>query len=182
MARKEKIYSIDLTFSEDIEKVLSKMRRDFQQYIDYVIVPHITLVYPFAPVFSLYQIYEQLEKVAKHTRQFDITLKGIKYFENENKVVYAAIQDRRRVKKLHTDIIRALDGFIKETQTDGKFNLDNYIPHVTIGSHIPDNVFKSIKQRFSRYKLHFEDKITYINLFAEDKGNWERTKVFELAL
>ena len=63
MPRKERIYSIDLTFSEDIEKVLSKMRRDFKQYIDYVIVPHITLVYPFAPVFSLYQIYDQLEKV-----------------------------------------------------------------------------------------------------------------------
>jgi 2'-5' RNA ligase len=182
MPRKERIYSIDLTFSEDIEKVLSKMRRDFQQYIDYIIVPHITLVYPFAPVFSLYQIYEQLEKVAKRTRQFNITLKGIKYFENENKVVYAAIQNRQPVKKLHTDIIKSLDGYIKEIDTDGKFNLDNYIPHVTIGSHIPDPVFKSIKKRFSRYKLHFEDKITCINLFAEDKGNWERTRVFELTL
>lgn len=182
MPRKERIYSIDLTFSEDIEKVLSKIRRDFQQYIDYVIVPHITLVYPFAPVFSLYQIYEQLEKVARRTRQFNVTLKGIKYFENENKVVYAAIQNRQPVKKLHTDIIKSLDGYIKETQTDGEYNLDNYIPHVTIGSHLPDKVFKKIKIRFSRYKLHFVDKITYINLFAEDKGNWERAKVFDLAL
>jgi hypothetical protein len=44
------------------------------------------------------------------------------------------------------------------------------------------HVFKSIKKRFSKYKLHFEDKITYNNLFAEDKGNWERTRVFELVL
>jgi 2'-5' RNA ligase len=182
MARKEKIYSIDLTFSEEIENVLSRMRLEFQQYIDYIIVPHITLVYPFAPIFSLYQINEQLEKVAKRTKQFSITLNGIKYFEHENKVVYAAIQNRRPVKKLHTDIIRSLDGFIKETKTDGKFNLDNYIPHVTIGSHIPDSVFKGIKNRFSGYELHYADKITFINLFAEDKGNWERTRVFELAL
>jgi 2'-5' RNA ligase len=182
MARKEKIYSVDLTFSEEIENVLNKMRQDFQQYIDYVIVPHITLVYPFAPIFSLYQIYEQLEKVAKHTKQFNITLNGIKYFEHENKVVYAAIQNRRPVKKLHTDIIKSLDGFIKETKTDGQFNLDNYTPHVTIGSHIPDSVFENIQKRFSRYKPHFEDKITCINLFTEDKGNWERTRVFELAL
>ncbi len=182
MARKERIYSIDLTFSEDIEKVLNKMRRDFQQYIDYIIVPHITLVYPFAPVFSLYQIYEQLGKVAKRTRQFDITLKGIKYFDDGNNVVYAAIKNRQPVKKLHADIIKSLDGYIKETQTDGKFNLENYIPHVTIGSHLPDLVFKKVNQRFSKYKLHFEDKITCINLFAEDKGNWERTRVFELAL
>jgi 2'-5' RNA ligase len=182
MARKERIYSIDLTFSEDIENVLSKMRKDFQQYIDYIIVPHITLVYPFTPVFSMYQIYEQLGKVAKRTGPFEVTLKGIRYFDGENNVVYAAIKNRQPVKKLHADIIKSLDGYIKETTTDGKFNLENYIPHVTIGSHIPDNVFKNIKKRFSRYKLHFEDKITFINLFAEDKGIWERTRVFELAL
>jgi 2'-5' RNA ligase len=182
MARKERIYSIGLTFSEEIENVLNKMRKDFQQYIDYIIVPHITLVYPFAPIFSLYQIYEQLGRVAKRTKQFDITLKGIKYFNNENNVVYAAIKNRRPVKKLHTDIIKSLDGYIKETKTDGKFNLDSYIPHVTIGSHIPDKVFEKIKKRFSRYKLHFEDKITFISLFAEDKGIWERTRIFELAV
>lgn len=174
-------YAIVLTFSEEIENVLNKMRQEFQQYIDYIIVPHVTLVYPFAPVFSLFQINEQLEKVAKRTKQFSITLNGIKYFEKENKVVFAAIQNRCPVKKLHIDIIKSLDGFIKELDTDGKFNLDNYMPHVTIGSHIPDSVFKSVKKRFFRYKLHYVDKITCFSLFGEDKGDWERMRVFNLS-
>ncbi|MDD5338068.1 MAG: 2'-5' RNA ligase family protein [Dehalococcoidales bacterium] len=181
MAKKDRTYAIVLTFSEDIENVLSKMRRDFQRYIDHFIVPHITLVYPFTPVFSMYQIYDELGKVAKRTSPFDITLKGIKYFDNGNNVAYAAIKNRQPVKKLHTDIVKSLDGYIKETETDGKFNLDNYIPHVTIGSHIPDKVFKNIKLRFSKYKLYFEDEITFINLFVENKGVWERTRVFEMA-
>ena len=182
MARKERTYAIVLTFSEDIENVLSKMRRDFQQFIDYIIVPHITLVYPFAPVFSMYQIYEQLGKVAKRTEPFDITLKGIKYFDDGNNVVYAAIKNRQPVKKLHTDIVKSLDGYIKETETDGKYNLDSYIPHVTIGTNIPDKVFEKIKIRFAKYRLHFEDKITFINLFTEHKGIWERKRVFELTV
>jgi 2'-5' RNA ligase len=182
MRKLKNSYAVVLTFSEAIENVLSKMRLEFQQYIDYIIVPHITLVYPFAPIFSLYQINEQLEKVAKRTKQFNITLNGIKYFEKENKVVFAAIQNRRPVKKLHIDIIKSLDGYIKELDTDGKFNLDNYMPHVTIGSHIPDSIFENVKIRFSRYSLHYVDKITCINLFGEDKGDWERMRVFDLVV
>jgi 2'-5' RNA ligase len=181
MKKLKNSYAVVLTFSEEIEDVLSKMRLEFQQYIDYIIVPHITLVYPFSPVFSLFQIYEQLEKVAKRNKQFSITLNGIKYFEKENKVVFAAIKNRRPVKNLHTDIIKSLDGYIKELDTDGKFNLDNFMPHVTIGSHIPDSIFKNVKKRFSRYRLHYMDKITHINLFGEDKGDWERMRTFSLA-
>jgi 2'-5' RNA ligase len=182
MRKGENSYAIVLTFSNEIENIFNKLRANFQQYIDYTIVPHITLVYPFAPVFSLYQVNEQLDKVAKRTKQFNIMLNGIKFFENGNKVVYAALQNRRAVKKLHTDIIKSLDGLIKELRTDGKFNLEYFTPHVTIGEKIPAAKFPGIKKRFSRYKLHYEDKITCFGLFVEEKGDWERMRVFELAV
>jgi 2'-5' RNA ligase len=181
MKKAKDSYAIVLTFSEDIENVFSKMRSRFQQYLDYTIVPHITLVYPFAPVFTLLQINEQLDKIAKHTRQFSITLNKIKYFEKENKVVYAALQNRQPVKKLHTDIVKSLDGLVKEIDTDGRYNLENYVPHVTIGSHLPDRVFKNVKNRFARYRIRYVDKITYFSLFAEENGDWERVRVFNLS-
>jgi 2'-5' RNA ligase len=177
----EKItYAVVLTFSGEIEKVFSKLRADYQQYINYTIVPHITLVYPFVPVFSLYKVNEQLEKVAKRTKQFSITLNRIEFFEAGNNVAYAAIQNRRAVRKLHTDIIKSLDGLIKEWDTDGKFNLEKFVPHVTIGEKIPVGVFPDIKKRLSKYKLHYEDNITEFSLFSEEKGDWQINRIFKL--
>ena len=182
MKKGKNSYAIVLTFSDEIEDYFNKLRAAFQQYINYTIVPHITLVYPFAPVFSLFQINEQLDKVAKRNKQFSIVLNGIDFFENENKVVYAALENRRVVKKLHTDIIKSLEGLIKELRTDEQFNLDNFTPHVTIGEKLPDAIFPDIKKRFSRYKLNYEDKITCFGLFAEEKGNWERMRLYNLAV
>ena len=181
MGEAEKTYAVALILSNKTADKLNKLRTDYQQIMDYIIVPHITLVYPFSPVFSLFQISEQLERVAKKNRQFNIVLNGIKFFENGNNVVYAALKNRRPVKKLHTEIIRSLEGLIKEWRTDGDYNLEKYVPHVTIGAKIPDNIFPDIKKRYSRYKLHSEDTITHFSLFSEKKGVWERKRVYELA-
>ncbi len=174
-------YAIVLTFSDKIDKVFGKLRADYQQYITYTIVPHITLVYPFVPVFSLFKVIEQLDQVAKRTKQFSIILNGIKFFENGNNVAYAAILYRRAVKKLHIDIVKSLDGLIKELYTDGKFNLEKFVPHVTIGEKIPAAVFPDIKKRLSKYKLHYEDSITDFVLFSEENGDWELERMFKLA-
>jgi poly(A) polymerase len=181
MVDEKNTYAVVLTFSGEIEKVFSKLRQDYQQYINYTIVPHITLVYPFVPVFSLYKVNEQLEKVAKRTKQFSITLNRIEFFEDGNNVAYAAIQYRRAVKRLHTDIVKSLDGLIKEWHTDGKYNFEKFVPHVTIGERIPAGVFPDIKKRLSKYKLHYEDNITEFSLFSEEKGQWEQRRVFRLA-
>jgi len=174
-------YAIALTFNEKLERVFSRLREDYQQYINYTIVPHITLVYSFVPVFSLFKVIEQLEQVAKQTRQFSITLNRIEFFENGNNVVYAAIEKNRAVKKLHTDIIKSLDGLIKEWYTEGQFNLDKFVPHVTIGERIPAAVFPDIKKRLSKYRLHFRDDITEFGLFSEENGDWQLNRVFQLS-
>lgn len=177
----KRIYSIALTFSREIEKRLSRFSEDYQQYARSIIVPHITLVYPFVPVFSLYKINEQLEIVAKRTTQFTIALNGIKYFEGEHNVAYAALENKRAVKKLHTDIIKSLDGLIKEWYTDGKYNLENFIPHVTLAQKIPARLLPDIKKRLSKYELHYENNIADFSLFAEENGNWQIFRVFKLS-
>jgi 2'-5' RNA ligase len=180
MAKLKNDYAVVLTFSPAIQKPLSKLGEEYLQYIDYKIVPHLTLIYPFMPVFSLYRVIEQLEKVAKHTKPFGITLNGIKYFENESNVVYAALENKRAVKKLHIDLITSLEGLIKEQYTDGKYNLERFVPHVTIGNKIPDDIFLEIKRKLSRQRLYFEDDITDFTLFAEIKGVWQRKRIIEL--
>jgi len=181
MPDEKRTYAVVLTFNGEIEEVFGRLREDYQQYINYTIVPHITLVYPFVPVFSLFRVIEQLERAAKQTKQFNITLNRIEFFENGNNVAYAAIQHRRAVKKLHTDIIKSLDGLIKEWHTDGRFNLEKFVPHVTIGERIPAAVFPDIKKRLSSYRLHYEDTITEFSLFSEENGDWEINRVFTLS-
>ena len=181
MAEKKTIYAVALTFSGGIDEMLKNLREDFKEYMRYTIVPHITLVYPFVPVFSLYKVNEKLEEVAKRTKPFNIILSGIEYFEGTNNVAYVAVEKRRAVRKLHTDIIKSLDGLIKEWYTDGKYNLERFLPHVTIGERIPDALFPDIKKRLSKYRLHYQDNVTEFGLFAEENGAWQLNRVFQLA-
>jgi 2'-5' RNA ligase len=174
-------YAVALVLSDNTADKLNELRTDYQQVMDYMITPHITLVYPFSPVFSLFQINEQLEKVAKKNKQFNIILNGIKFFENGNNVVYAALRNIGPVKELHMEIFSSLEGLIKEWRTDVDYNLERYVPHVTIGTKIPDRIFPDIKKRYSRLKIHSEDTITHFSLFSEKKGDWERKRVYELA-
>jgi 2'-5' RNA ligase len=173
-------YAVVLTFDEKIEKIFSRLRARYPEYLNYTIVPHLTLVYPFVPVFSLFKVLEQLEAVAKRTKQFKITLHGIEFFENGNKVAYAAVQHRRAVKRLHADIISSLDGLIKEWDTDGRFNLEKFVPHVTIGW-IPAAAFPDIKKRLSKYRLHYQDIVSEFSLYSGENGDWQTSRVFKLS-
>jgi 2'-5' RNA ligase len=180
MAAGKNLYAVALTFSGEIEKVFSRLREDFEQHMKYTIVPHVTLVYPFVPVFSLFQVNEQLMKVAKRTKHFKIVLNGIEFFEDGNNIAYAAVQNRRTVKRLHADIVKSLEGIIKEWYTDGRFNLEKFVPHVTIGERIPAGLFPDIKKKLLKYRLYYEDRITDFSLFAGDNGNWQLSRVYEL--
>jgi 2'-5' RNA ligase len=181
MAEAKKTYAVALVLSEKTAEKLHELRTDYQQENDYVINPHITLVYPFSPVFSLFQVNEQLDKVASRHQQFNITLSGIGFFENGNNVVYAALENIKPVKKLHTDIFKSLADFIQYWNIDADYNLEKYVPHVTIGAKIPDKIFPEIKKKYSRYRFRFEEKVTQFSLFSEKKGIWERKRVYKLA-
>jgi 2'-5' RNA ligase len=173
-------YAIALILSDKTADKLSKARTDYQQATDYIVNPHITLVYPFSPVFSLFQINEQLEKVAGRHKQFNVILNHIAFFENGNNVVFAALHNNRTVKSLHMDIFRSLEGLIQEWNIEADYNLEKYVPHVTIGAKIPDSIFPDIKKKYSMYRIYCEDMINRFILFSDNNGNWERKRVFEL--
>ena len=181
MAEAKKTYAIALVLSEKTAEKLNELRTDYQQENDYIINPHLTLVYPFSPVFSLFQVNEQLDKIARRHNQFNIVLSGIGFFENGNNVVYAALENIKTVKKLHTDIFKSLADYIQYWNIEADYNLEKYVPHVTIGAKIPDIIFPEIKKKYSRYRFHFEETVTQFSLFAEKKGIWERKRVYKLA-
>ena len=180
MPSANKTYAVALTFPDDIEGVISKLLANYEQYFNDSIVPHMTLAYPFTPVFSLYRVYEALEKAAKKTPPFNITLNRIKFFEGENNVAYAALEHKQLVKKLHIDLTKALEGLVKERSIDSKYTLERFMPHVTLASRLPDDVLEELKIKLSRYYLHYTNYVTEFSLFAEVEGAWQRKRVFEL--
>jgi 2'-5' RNA ligase len=176
----KRTFAVALTFPETVEDKLLRLGEDYRDYMRYEIVPHMTLVYPFVPVFSLFLVKEQLENVARRTSQFKIVLNGIEYFEGEHNVAYAALESKRSVRKLHADIIRSLDGLIKELDTDGIYNFENFIPHVTIANGVPVKILELMKKRLSGYALRYEHKVADFSLFEEENHNWRINQVFDL--
>jgi 2'-5' RNA ligase len=174
-------YAIALILSNKTAEKLNKLRTDYQEANNYSVNPHITLVYPFSPVFSLFQVNEQLDKVARRHKQFNVILNHIAFFENGNNVVYAALHNTRTVKSLHIDIFRSLEGLIQEWNIEADYNMERYVPHVTIGAKIPDSIFPVVKKQYSTYRIYSEDVINRFVLFSDDNGNWERKRVYELA-
>jgi 2'-5' RNA ligase len=175
----KKVYAVFLTFSGKIGQVLGRLRADYQPDIDDAILPHVTLVYSFVPVFSLFKVLEQLDAVAKRTPPFKINLNGIRFFEGSRNVAYAAIENKKDLKALHADIVKSLEGLIKPWHTRSTY-LERFTPHVTIWNRIPPNVFPEVRKRLSRYTLRYQEEITDFSLFVEENDEWELSRVFKL--
>ncbi len=185
LARHEEMmidYAVALTFPSEFAKKLNGLREKYNQNVGYTIEPHLTLVYPFLPEVNIGIIEEKLDEAGKRTKPFTLLLKGIEYFEGVNNVAYAAIENKEPVTALHADIMRSLNGLIKEEYTDGQYNIDKFIPHVTIGEQIPDDVFPTVKRKFSDYELHYETEITSFTLFSgSEDGVWKKAEIFGLS-
>jgi len=174
-------YAVALTFTGEVAKELSRLREKYNRYVSYTIEPHLTLEYPFVPEVDLSIINEKLKAVARRTRPFTLVLSGIEYFEGTSNVAYVAVENKRTVVDLHTDIVYSLKGLIGEGDKEG-YKLERFIPHVTIGECIPSEVFPTVKKRLSDYELHYESEIVSFVLFSVGKDEkWEPARVFELS-
>ena len=175
-------YAIALTFPAEVAEKLSSLREEYNRYVGYTIEPHITLAYPFLPEVDIATIKEKLQAVAKRTKPFSLVLNGIEYFEEANNVAYAAVENKRPVIDLHTDIKHSLDGLIKDEYTEGIYNLERFTPHATISEQIPDEVFPIIKKALADCVLHYEIKITSFTLFSADEdGIWKPACSYQLS-
>ena len=174
-------YAIALTFPDDIMEAFDRLREKYNKYVDYKIVPHITLVYPFSPMVDISTVEKKLEELSQRTRPFSIVFDSIQYFEKFVNVAYAAVMDKQRLVELITDIDNSLKGLIKIEEIFRELNQEDIIPHMTISDRIPDDVFTTIKEELADYKLYYKCDITDFTLFsAENDGNWQRARVFDL--
>ena len=171
--------TVALTFPEDVRRVLDRLRERHNRYVSYSIEPHVTLKFPFAVTCELDLIEDRLTAVAGRTRSFTMVLNGVAFFEEREKVAYVAIEDPGPVVRLHTEVVRSLQGLTKD---EGEYELEGFIPHATIAAAIPDEVFPAVKRSLSGLKLRHSVEVTSFSLLtAEKDGVWTPARVFRLS-
>lgn len=175
------LYAIVLTFPPKISGEIDKYRSEFHRYVRYTIEPHLTLIQPFSIRSEISVISSHLQKIAERTSPFTLVLDGVAFFEGRNNAAYLSIMNKKPVAALHMDIIKSLEDAIDEG-SNGRFHRENYIPHVTYGEQIPDEVLPDVKKELAGFHPHYECEITGFSLFsAGEDENWKQERFFEFS-
>jgi 2'-5' RNA ligase len=174
-------YAIGLVLPDEVERELDRLRGELSQHMVYVPIPHITLAYPFESEADIDRITEKLHQVAARTKPFTLVLEGFDYFQRDSNVAYIAVVNKQPVADLHYDIDRSIDGLVTD-EYQGRFDCEEFTPHVTIGARIPDDVFPLVKKRIEENKVHYESEVTSFSLLSGDEdGRWGIMSEFKLS-
>jgi 2'-5' RNA ligase len=170
------MFAVALIFPENVSKKIDTVREQFGTESVRAIIPHITLKFPFSPRVETDVICDKLQSIALQTRRFKISLGGFRFFKEPN-VAYIYLEDQRPVFDLHQSIIRSLDGLVDGR---GQYELNNYVPHITVGDDIPEDTLDSFKLKITDYYFQEETVVDSFVLFANDGTGWQISKVFHL--
>ncbi|UCB43721.1 MAG: 2'-5' RNA ligase family protein [Dehalococcoidales bacterium] len=174
-------YAVAIVLPDEVERELDRLRGEFARHMANIHIPHITLAYPFESKADSAEIVEKLKQVAVRTKLFTLVLDGFDYFDRDSNVAYIAVVTKQPVIDLHYDINRSIDGLVAD-EYQGRFEREEFTPHVTIGARIPDDIFPEVKKRLAEEKVHYESDITSFSLFSigEDRG-WGVVSEFKLS-
>ena len=175
---KENHYAVALVLPDTIESLLAGLRGDFKNRMVYVPIPHITLVYPFITKVDTGAIKNKLEQIAHRTKPFTIELSEIGYFHRDSNTAYIGIARSQPVIDLH-DILQN-EIVLMDDEHSIFFSSEIFVPHVTIGSEIPDDIFPEFKCLLDQEVISVECLISSFWLFNKtDKESWILDTQFE---
>lgn len=174
------IYAVIITLSGKAHKEITTLREQYDKYVNYTIVPHITLLYPVALKNGLTAVYAKLAEAAHQTKPFVIELNGVQYFEGRNNVAYVAVEKRQPVVDLYHNINHALNRtLVEKTST-----YEHFTPHITVAELIPADMLPDIKMKLSKLVLRYRVRIDSFSLFSARQNKtwetWKQEQVFKL--
>lgn len=176
------IYAIALTMKGKAKKELTELRTRFGTNMNYSIEPHVTIMFRFTLKTDIRIIQNRLSEIATQTRPFMLVLNGIRCWEGKNNVAYIAVQNQLLVYNLQAMIIDALEGLIA---ADTTFNLQNFIAHLTINEHVPNESMSTLKKELLAYHPEYRVNINSFTLFAaetnEKPEKWVPARIFRFS-
>lgn len=174
------MYAAVLAIPGKAGKKIGALRERYARFMDYCIVPHLTLAYPFTTSIDLSLIYHQLDKAAQGASSFTLRLSGVRYFEGHNNVAYVAVADRQPIFALNRTIAHALKGLVIAKQPL-LFDPKEFVPHVTIAEYIPHEMLAAVKSDLSAVQINCAIKVRSFSLFTakddEKPQIWRRASV-----
>lgn len=174
-------YATVLTFPKEVENELASLRNKYNKYVTYSIAPHITLKQPFILRVDLKVVDERLRIVANRTKPFVLIHEGVEYFEGSNNAAYIAIKNKEPVRDLHVDIVHSLKGLV-EMEYKENYELDQFMPHMTIAELIPNEVLVAIKKELSNCKANHRVRMDSFTLYAQGEGRvWKPKTIFRFS-
>jgi 2'-5' RNA ligase len=151
------------------------------KYFRIVADPHITVVNPFYPKVPISVIEGRLQEVARRTNKFTMQYKGISRFEDSESIFYyIAVENEQPVTKLHYSIYDSISRLIDD-QYEGKYNLVNFTPHMSIGE-IPKKLKPEVESALAGFSPKFEADLDHYSLCAENEDRtWTTLSNFYLS-
>lgn len=172
------IYIIALTFSGEVETEFAGLRAAYRQFVDYDIVPHLTLAFPFSPLDGIETVYAALENYARTVTPFDIVMEKVDYFDGANRGAYVTVKEPAPVRALNLGVIGALEGFIKKYHAD--YDYETFLPHMTIAEKLPPEEYAAIRQRFNGTAFNRTVTMAGFSLFRKNGTAYHQERRFAL--
>lgn len=183
------IYAVVLAIPGKVGKEIGALRKRYAGFMDYSIVPHITLAPLFTTPSESSLIYQKLDKAAQKITPFNVRLNRVRYFEVPNNVAYVAIADTRPIFALNRAIARALKGLVTASVLKGLtiaeqpllFDVKTFVPHATIAEHIPEERLVSVKSDLAAVEIDHIIRVRSFSLFLAKEDEkpqvWRRASV-----
>ncbi|MGL4741664.1 MAG: 2'-5' RNA ligase family protein [Sarcina sp.] len=113
----------------DNVEVINKIRRKYDP-VESLVVPHITLVFPFESDLSAEEIKEHVENAVKDMKPFDVELQGIVSTESFDNLMFLEVKKgHEELEKLHENLYT---GILKKYRPKWLAN-SKFKAHMTVG-------------------------------------------------
>ena len=123
---------------DNIDKIQA-IRKKYDSLAD-LILPHITLVFPFSDEISDVELFEKLSCLLKNFSPFEVSFSGVS-LSDDNYIFLNCIQGSDSIVKLHDEIYDKI--------FPSHFNKSRvYVPHITLGQACDISDFKDFKDVF----------------------------------
>ena len=173
MPNKTYTTAVVLIPSEEIQPPIQAIRRvhdrNFERWM-----PHITLLYPFAPQRNFQDVIPALAEAAQQSTNFSVTLTSFNAFKHRKScTLFLVPEPKNNIVDLHRTLIRYLPDYDDTARFPGGFN-----PHLSVGQ-FQHRSFNDVQQRLQNEWKPIKFEVESLSLIYRSQETNDRFVVAE---
>ncbi|MDE0088363.1 MAG: 2'-5' RNA ligase family protein [Candidatus Poribacteria bacterium] len=157
------------TIQPPIQAIRRVYDRNFERWM-----PHITLLYPFAPQQDFQDIIPALAKSAEETNPFSLALASFNAFKHRKScTLFLVPEPKKDIVQLHSTLTKYLPDYDDTARFTGGFN-----PHLSVGQFQHRNINEAQQRLQTEWKV-IEYEVESLSLIYRSPGTNDRFVVAE---